>query len=98
MLKAKKNFMYIDVTGVDDMTDRSTLMEEIIRRNCDVDLRIIDSLVNKLGCYGDEKHKKCDYQLALENYDLRGVARDFELLKSAGIIERVSKVTNYIVY
>lgn len=49
MLKAKKNSMYIDVTGVDDMTDRSTLMEEIIRRNCDVDPRIINSLVNKLG-------------------------------------------------
>lgn len=54
MLKAKKNSMYIDVTGVDDMTDRSTLMEEIIRRNCDVDPRIINSLVNKLGRYGDE--------------------------------------------
>lgn len=98
MLKAKKNFMYIDVTGVDDMTDRSTLMEEIIRRNCDVDPRIIKSLVNKLGRRGGENHKKCDYQLKLENYDLRGIARDFELLKSAGIIEHVSKVTNYIVY
>ena len=98
MLKAKKNSMCINVTGVDNMTDRRTLMEEIIRRNCDVDSRIIDSLVNKLGCYGDENHKKCDYQLELENYDLRGIARDFELLKSAGIIEHVSKVTNYIVY
>ena len=39
MLKAKKNSMYIDVTGVDDMTDRSTLMEEIIRRNCDEESR-----------------------------------------------------------
>lgn len=97
MLKAKKNSMYIDVTGVDDMTDRSTLMEEIIRRNCDVDPRIIKSLVNKLG-YGDKNHKKCDYQLRLENYDLRGIVRDFELLKSAGIIDHVSKVTNYIVY
>lgn len=45
MLKAKKNSMCIDVTGVDDMTDRHTLMEEIIRRNCDVDPRIIESLV-----------------------------------------------------
>lgn len=98
MLKAKKNSMYIDVTGVDDMTDRSTLMEEIIRRNCDVDPRIINSLVNKLGRYGDENHKKCDYILILENYDLHGVARDFELLKKTGIIEHVSKPTNYIVY
>ena len=98
MLKAKKNSMYIDVTGVDDITDRSTLMEEIIRRNCDVDPRIIKSLVNKLGCYDDKNHKKCDYQLRLENYDLRGIVRDFELLKSAGIIDHVSKVTNYIVY
>ena len=94
MLKVKKNPMYIDVKGVDDMTDRRTLMKEIISRNCDIDSRIIDSLVNKLGCYGDEKHKKCDYQLALENYDLRGVA----LLKVAGIIDCVTKVTNYIVW
>lgn len=98
MLKAKKNSMYIDVTGVDDMTDRRTLMEEIIRRNCDVDPRIIKSLVNKLDKCGDENHKKCNYQLELENYDLRGVARDFELLKKAGIIEHVTKPTNYIVY
>ena len=98
MLKAKKNSMYIDVTGVDDMTDRRDLMREVIRRNCDVDSRIIDSLVDKLGRYGDENHKKCDYQLKLENYDLRGIALDFKLLKSAGIIEHVSKLTNYIVY
>ena len=98
MLKAKKNSMCIDVTGVDDMTDRRTLMEEIIRRNCDVDHRIIKSLVFKRDRYGDKNHKKCDYQLELENYDLRGIARDFELLKSAGIIEHVSKVMNYIVY
>lgn len=98
MLKAKKNHMYINVKGVDDMMDRRTLMKEIISRNCDVDLRIIDSLVNKLGCYGDEKHKKCDYQIELENYDLRGVARDFELLKVAGIIDCVTKITNYIVW
>lgn len=98
MLKAKKNSMYIDVTGVDDMTDRSTLMEEIIRRNCDVDPRIIKSLVNKLDRCGDENHKKRNYQIKLENYDLRGIARDFELLKKAGIIEHVTKPTNYIVY
>lgn len=98
MLKAKKNSMNIDVTGVDDMTDRSTLMKEIIRRNCEVDYRIVDSLVIKLRRYGDENHKKCNYILILENYDLRGVARDFELLKKAGIIEHVTKPTNYIVY
>lgn len=98
MLKAKKNSMNIDVTGVDDMTDRCDLMREVIRRNCDVDPRIINSLVNKLGRYGDENHKKCDYQIKLKNYDLRGIALDFKLLKSAGIIEHVSKLTNYIVY
>ena len=97
MFKAKKTVMYIDVKGVDDMTDRSTLMEEIIRRNCDVDPRIINSLVNKLGSCGDKDHKKCEYQLRLENYDLRGIARDFELLKKAGIIEHVTKPTNNIV-
>ena len=97
MFKAKKTVMYIDVKSVDDMTDRSTLMEEIIRRNCDVDPRIINSLVNKLGSCGDKDHKKCEYQLRLENYDLRGIARDFELLKKAGIIEHVTKPTNYIV-
>ena len=31
MLKAKKNSMNIDVTGVDDMTDRCDLMREVIR-------------------------------------------------------------------
>lgn len=97
MFEAKKTVMYIDVKGVDDMTDRSTLMEEIIRRNCDVDPRIINSLVNKLGSCGDKDHKKCEYQLRLENYDLRGIARDFELLKKAGIIKHVTKPTNYIV-
>ena len=30
MLKAKKNSMYIDVTGVDDMTDRSKLTNYIV--------------------------------------------------------------------
>lgn len=63
MLKAKKNSMNIDVTGVDDMTDRCDLMREVIRRNCDVDPRIIDSLVIKLRRYGDENHKKCNYIL-----------------------------------
>ena len=63
MLKVKKNPMYIDVKGVDDMTDRRTLMKEIISRNCDIDLRIIDSLVNKLGSCGDKDHKKCEYPI-----------------------------------
>lgn len=97
MLKAKKTVMYIDVKGVDDMTDRRDLMRGIIRRNCEVDHRIVDSLVIKLRGYGDENHKKCNYILILENYDLRGVARDFELLKKTGIIEHVIKPTNYIV-
>lgn len=97
MLKAKKTVMYIDVKGVDDMTDRRDLMKEIIPRNCVIDYRIADSLVNKLGSCGDKDHKKCEYQLRLENYDLRGIARDFELLKKAGIIEHVTKPTNYIV-
>lgn len=97
MFKAKKTIMYIDVKGVDDMTDRRDLMREVIRRNCDVDSRIIDSLVDKLGSCGDKDHKKCEYQLRLENYDLGGIARDFELLKKAGIIEHVTKPTNYIV-
>ena len=91
MFKAKKTIMYIDVKGVDDMTDRRDLMREVIRRNCDVDSRIIDSLVDKLGSCGDKDHKKCEYQL------LGGIARDFELLKKAGIIEHVTKPTNYIV-
>lgn len=61
MFKAKKTIMYIDVKGVDDMTDRRDLMREVIRRNCDVDSRIIDSLVDKLGSCGDKDHKKCEY-------------------------------------
>ena len=35
-------------------------MREVIRRNCDVDPRIIDSLVIKLRRYGDENHKLKD--------------------------------------
>lgn len=58
---------------------------------------IIKPLVDKLGSCGDKDHKKCEYQLRLENYDLGGIARDFELLKKAGIIEHVTKPTNYIV-
>lgn len=98
MLKAKNTYMYIDVKGVVENEYSDTLMKEIIRRNCNVDGRIIDSLVRKQVCYGDENHKKCDYQLRLENYDLHGIVRDFELLKRAGIIEHVMKPTNYIVY
>lgn len=98
MFKTKNTYMYIDVKGVADNEYSDTLMKEIIRRNCDVDGRIIDSLVHKQGRCGDEKHRKCDYQLRLENYDLRGVVRDFELLKRGGIIEHVMKPTNYIVY
>ena len=98
MVRAKNTYMYIDVKGVVENEYSDTLMKEIIRRNCDVDGRIINSLVNKLGSCGDEKHKKCDYQLRLENYDLRGITKDFELLKRAGIIEHVTKPTNYIVY
>ena len=58
MFKAKKTIMYIDVKGVDDMTDRRDLMREVIRRNCDVDSRIIDSLVDKLGSCGDKDHMR----------------------------------------
>lgn len=97
MFKTKNTYMYIDVEGVVDNEYSDTLMKEIIRRNCDVDSRIIDSLVDKLGSCGDKDHKKCEYQLRLENYDLCGIARDFELLKKAGIIEHVTKPTNYIV-
>lgn len=97
MFKAKKNFMYIDVKGVDDDTDRSNLMKEIIRRNCNVDERIIDSLVNKYKSWNESGHKKCEYQLRLENYNLHGIAQDFKLLKMAGIIENVAKTTHYIV-
>ena len=98
MFKAKNHYMYIDVKGVNDNEYSCTLMKAIIRRNCDVDYRIINSMVNKQLVYGDENHKKCDYQLRLENYNLHGITQDFELLKAAGIIEHVVKPTNYIVY
>ena len=98
MFKAKNDSMYIYVKGVDDMIDRHNLMKKVVRRNCDVDYRIINSMVNKQLVYGDENHKKCDYQLRLENYNLHGITQDFELLKAAGIIEHVVKPTNYIVY
>lgn len=84
MFKAKKTIMYIDVKGVDDMTDRRDLMREVIRRNCDVDSRIIDSLVDKLGSCGDKDH--IHYQIQLERDDQRETEIRFENLKQHGHI------------
>ena len=71
MFKAKKTIMYIDVKGVDDMTDRRDLMREVIRRNCDVDSRIIDSLVDKLGSCGDKDHMLKHYKKHLKALEER---------------------------
>ena len=98
MFNAKQKKMMIDVTGVDAVTDRRKLMELVVRRNCEVDPRVVDSMVDRVALYGEKEHEKCDYQIALENYDMRGIAKDFELLKAAGIIEHVTKVKCYIVY
>lgn len=90
MFKAKKTIMYIDVKGVDDMTDRRDLMREVIRRNCDVDSRIIDSLVDKLGSCGDKDHKKCEYQLKLKIHLVVDAemtkAQLMDILKKADVI------------
>lgn len=95
----KGNKMAITVKGVDVANDdRRILMSYIIRRNCDVDYRIIDSMINKGRCYGEKGHEKCDYDLELENFDFAGISRDFKLLQLAGVIEHVVKATNYIVY
>ena len=99
MFKAKKNRMRIEVKGVDGReNDRRELMKFIVSRNCEVDPRIIDSMVSCSAVYGEKGHEKFDYQIELENYDFAGVARDFKLLREAGIIEQVTKATNYIVY
>jgi len=99
MFMAKKNRMYIDVKGVDGRdNDRRELMKEIVRRNCEVDPRIIDSMVSRSAVYGEKSHEKFDYHIELENYNFAGIVKDFELLKKAGIIEHVTKSMNYIVY
>lgn len=98
MFKAKKNHMYIEVKGVDGENDRRELMKFIVIRNCEVDHRIIDSMVSRSAVYGEKGHEKFDYQIELENFDFNGVVRDLKLLREAGIIEHVTKPTNYIVY
>lgn len=95
----KKNKMLIDVNGVDAKCDADALMKEIVRRNCKVDPRVIYSMVRRIGTFGEGTHdKRYAYQIELENYDMAGVAKDFELLKMAGVIESVTKTKCYIVH
>lgn len=97
MFKAKSNKMTIKVEGV-KAEDSRELMKEIVRRNCKVDPRIIDSMVNYARVSGENGHEVCDYYVRLENYDFGGIVNDFELLKKAGAIKQVVKTTCYIVY
>lgn len=97
MFKAKSNKMTIEVKGVKAEMSRE-LMKEIVRRNCKVDSRIVDSMVDRVGISGETGHETYDYQIELENYDFTGIAKDFELLKKAGVIKQVIKTTCYIVY
>ena len=61
MLKAKKNSMCIDVTGVDDMTDRHTLMEEIIRRNrwCSNGIDAVTKIIRSATISSNSKTMTC---------------------------------------
>lgn len=98
MFKALEKKMLITVKGVDTKTDARALMRMIVERNCKVDPRIIDSMIELKGTYGEGKHETYEYQLVLENYDFRGIVQDFKLLKTAGVIESVTKSPCWIVY
>ena len=97
MFNAKSKKMIIEVKGVKCGMSRE-LMMEIVRRNCKVDHRIIDSMVKLMRIYDEEDHKAYDYSIKLENYDFAGIVSDFELLKKAGVIKKVVETTCYIVY
>lgn len=101
MFNSKVNHMTVIVKGVrnDDCEGRD-LMKEIVRRNCKMDQRLLNQTVETIGGYEDEKHKRVNYSVTFEAFDMGGIIRDFELLKKAGVIKQVEKkqYTNYLVY
>lgn len=101
MFNSKVNHMTLIVKGVrnDDCEGRD-LMKEVVRRNCKMDQRLLNQTVESIRGYEDGKHKRVDYSVTFEAFDPRGIRRDFELLKKAGVIKHVEmkQETIYFVY
>lgn len=55
---------------------------------------------DSIRTYEDGKKKRTDFDVKLEAFDPRGIRRDFELLKKAGVIKSVEikQETIYFVY
>ena len=101
MFSGKANRMTVIVKGVrDDDYEGRDLMMEVIRRNCEVDLRLVSQMVYSIRTYEDGKKKRTDFNVEFEAFDMGGIIRDFKLLKKAGVIKQVEKkqYTNYLVY
>lgn len=101
MFNSKVNHMTVIVKGVrDDDYEGRELMMEVVRRNCKMNPRLISQMVYQIRTYEDGKKKRTDFNVAFEAFDPRGVRRDFELLKKAGVIKQVEmkQETIYFVY
>lgn len=102
MFESKKvNHMTVIVKGVlENNFEARELMMEVIRRNCNIDKRLVNQMVYTIRSYVDGKQKLCDFNVEFEAYDIGGIIRDFELLKKAGVIKKVEKkqYTKYLVY
>ena len=101
MFNGKVNHMTVIVKGVrDDDYEGCELMKEVIRRNCKMDPRLVSQMVYRIRTCEDGKKKRTDFNVEFEAFDPRGIIRDFELLKKAGVIKQVEKrqYTNYLVY
>ena len=93
--------MTVIVKGVrDDDYEGRELMMEIVRRNCKMDPRLVSQTVYSIRTYEDGKKKRTDFNVKFEAFDPRGIRRDFELLKKAGVIKHVEmkQETIYFVY
>lgn len=101
MFNSKVNHMTLIVKGVrnDDCEGRD-MMKEVVRRNCKMDQRLLNQTVETIRGYEDRNHKCVDYSVTFEAFDPRGIRRDFELLKKAGVIKQVEmkQETIYFVY
>ena len=101
MFNGKVNHMTVIVKGVrDDDYEGCELMKEVIRQNCKMDPRLVSQMVYRIRTCEDGKKKRTDFNGDSEAFDPRGIIRDFELLKKAGVIKQVEKkqYTNYLVY
>lgn len=101
MFNSKVNHMTVIVKGVrDDDYEGRELMMEVVRRNCKMDPRLVNQMVYSIRTYEDRKKKRTDFDVKFEAFDPRGIRRDFELLKKAGVIKSVEmkQETIYFVY